>query len=333
MNIENALLQLFAKDVEIYRQKEHDKGYNSQEEENQWSYIVEIFMILVKTLRPNELENKIEIDYNRWNMELELWQYYRHGENEALLESILENNRKNYWIVSDDTLALRAVVLAYVNSIKGFMWKEVLKNTLRTTGNFNKILSTITFSMILNDYFYKFTLESAIDRAKEFIINISQVEYFKYYSRYSRQALEEYTGNKIVDFEKARIKLIMQLDSENPIDTIKRLEKNIDCSMYEFYKIIENIDEKECKLVDIKDKKVIISFIQYLNKLKEGRIDPRNIKSIELSKIDLFKFSEGETVEHPILGKTYINKKGENSKYIKLLAENKTGIYRFLKVK
>lgn len=332
MNFENAMLKRIGMDVEGYAKLEHDKGFLSMEDDHQWSYLTEIFLILSKSLRPSETEEKVFVDTQRWQREMALWKDYRHGQNEVLM-SMEKPSVETYLNGLDNSLMLRAWLIAYVNKRRDYCQNEILKHILETSGQFHKIIASMVFGMIVNDYLNRYSLENAIERSKEWVIRLKPEQFFKQFDQWSKIPKDKLYKNPLVAFEKARIQLIMELDGEETASTLEKLEKRLDSPYGNWAQSFEDLAANNCEILEVKDKKIILNFIQYLIKLREGRIDPQNIKAVIGESVDIFGQAEGLQVNHDLLGLCKILKKGENSKYIKLLVETKTGIYRFLKIK
>ena len=61
------------------------------------SHITDLIILTIKSLLPSEDAVRVDIDYNRYNEEIKLWRFYRHGENPSLM-NILDGLEPNiYW--------------------------------------------------------------------------------------------------------------------------------------------------------------------------------------------------------------------------------------------
>ncbi len=118
-------------------------------EEDQWSYIVEVMILTIKSLKPSEAENGNVIDYKRFEKELELWKSYRHGMNRNLLYSVEKKPYENYFTEIDDSIYSRIAVITISNQDFEAIKSEVIKNILFTSGNIEIILESLLLSKML----------------------------------------------------------------------------------------------------------------------------------------------------------------------------------------
>ena len=62
---------------------------------NRPSHITDLMVLTIKSLIPSENNVKVYIDYKRFSEEIKLWKYYKHGENNSIL-NILGNKDSLY---------------------------------------------------------------------------------------------------------------------------------------------------------------------------------------------------------------------------------------------
>ena len=141
-------------------------------EENQWSYIVEIMIIAIKSLKPSEKDNGNVIDYKRFKSELELWKSYRHGMNRNLMDGIDGKCSKSYFSEIDETVYSRIAVIVLANQSWEAIKSEIIKNILFTTGNIEIILESLMLSKLLflilrnKNYEYEYDYATSTKNAK-----------------------------------------------------------------------------------------------------------------------------------------------------------------------
>ena len=92
-NIRNFILNAVAFDVTNFI-RERNAPAIEEYEENQWSYLIEIMLISIKSLLPCQEKLGNRIDYRRFKAELELWKSYRHGMNRNLLYTAVSRARQ-----------------------------------------------------------------------------------------------------------------------------------------------------------------------------------------------------------------------------------------------
>jgi len=319
------------KDVREYQKIEHDKGYFSFEEEGQWSYKTEILLITIKSLRPLQEKVAIEIDSSRFLEELKLWRYYRHGGSKKLIY-LGDDNLDYYWEKGDELLALRGIVLALVNSRKSELQDVLLKHILWSTGSLESLFEIYALSMSM--YYWQIN-KGNIDKdrmrelVKEELMSFSRERYLDLYGKHYRKPLETRAGHLNVDFEREKIKILTRIDS-----WLENREKLREHEV--FYEIfIEALVEKNAEDGEllVKDQDFIEAILNYLIRLRKGRVQPSNLKTKFKHLNDPFEYSEGERIVHDLLKEAVVLKKGENDKYVKMIVDTKIGRFRFFKIK
>lgn len=329
--IKEAFWHGISKDVARYKNIEHDRGYFSIDQEGQWSYKTEILLITIKSLVPLQDRVAIEIDSKRFFEELKLWKYYRHGSLKKLIY-LANENLDHYWEKGDKLLALRGLILALVNSKKAEFQNVLIKHILWSSGSFETLFEIYALSMSM--YYWQIN-KGNIDKdrmrelIKEDLMSFSRENYLSEYQKYYRKSLDTREGHLNIDFEKEKIKILTRIDS-----WLENREKLIGHELfYEIFieALVENqkFDDEET----IKDDKFIDAILNYLIKLRKGRVEPATLK-LRFEKLnDPFDYSEGEIIEHDLLKNAIVLKRGENDKYIKMLVSSKIGKYRFFKIK
>ncbi|MTI68208.1 MAG: hypothetical protein FH753_16635 [Firmicutes bacterium] len=308
----------------------------------QWSYLVEILIITIKSLYPSKKEVKVSINYDRFLKELNLWKYYRHGNNKSLINILTRNKESIYWQEDDESIFIRILAIVISNKKYENIKKEVIKNILFTTGNIKNLLEGIILSKVLFSLINKDDLdyEKLLKSLKEEIIHMSQRNFLNTNKDYFRFELSTYPGKYSLDFEREKINLLNILNGikgkkfTNLIHTLEIL-KNKSCNENSsfFVNVIKGIYlEKEFKYV-IKDEEFIKVLCKYLIKLRKGRVNPESLEVNEYNLPDIFAFKEGEEFNHTLLNRAIIIKKITYKNYLISYVKTKTGIYRFAKFK
>lgn len=332
------LLNACNKDKDNYRNLINgDKTYN-----NQWSYIVEMMIVTIKSLMPSTEKVSVEIDYNRLNKEMDLWINYRHGTNVSLKNIMFRRDSKIYWSQQDISIYGRIFIITYVNKNYGAVEREVIKNILYTTGNISQMMEGILLSRFLFIIFKgEIDVNKIIDELKQYTIYLSKEDMVKKYKKYFRFETDTYDGNYTLDFERNKINalnIFHGMKDRLGLDILRRcidimtnnlcVENEKNYFVYGFYGFVKR---EFIQNIDIKDYDFIESLCDYLIKLKKGRIDPNalSINSYEIP--DVFEFKEKQRFKHSLLGECKVIKRNDEGEFILSFIKNKTGTYRFLK--
>lgn len=312
----------------------------------QWSYIVELFIITVKSLIPSmDVEGTI-IEYKRFREEVRLWASYRHGSNKPLINSVNKIDNKIYWNEADYSVYARIFPIVAANKQWNVILSEIIKNVLFTTGNISILQECIILSKVLylildgkSDY------DKIISNLKEEIIRLSQKELISKYSKYYRGDIATFSGNFVIDFEKTRIELLNLLHGKEinnnfyilrqVLDILRGDIKNFSQLPYNFflYGVLGLTIQNNNELIDYKDKNFIQSLAGYLLKLRKSRINPESLYIKNYYMPDIFKYNVQEEFNHPLLNKCKVVYKQETEKLFITYIRTKTGIYRFFKLK
>lgn len=309
--------------------------FNILNEKKDKKYISEITVLTIKSLMPLQEDIGTKIDYERLNMEMELWYYYRHGGNPSLLNSIESFSREGYLNDIDDSIVIRISPVVFSNSQWEIAKKEILKNILYTTGNVEKILEGVLLSQILflmiNDE------KDIILKLKEEIISFSQVNFLEEYSNFFRISVDEYFKNFSINFERNRIEIIGLLNGikSNKFKVLEEsllvakdnyIEEDFHIFAKGLYWMKNNIclDEKESS-------KFYKDLCHYIWSLNKGRIDPEVLTIEKYYLPDIFSFNEGDEFYHSLLNRCKVLKKENVSEDIIVYLDTKSGTYRFKK--
>ena len=343
-SIENFIINACYLDVLDYSQQ-GKVPMVTEYEVNQWSYLVEIMIVTIKSLRPSQKDNGNVIDYERFENELELWKSYRHGMNRNLLYSIDNKDNENYFTCIDESIYPRIAVITIANQDWETIKSEVIKNILFSSGNIEVTLECLTLAkllfLILRDKNYEY--DNILSELKNEIINFSQQELISYDSFY-RRPKEAYEKNYKIEFERMRINLISllnEIDISNNFTVLKEsLEILKDEENQEEFETEQNTNffisgllgviSEEVESRDIKDVKFLESLCTYISRLRKGRIDIDDLKFKRKDLPNIFSFDQGHVFSHPLLNKAQIIYKGKRDTFEMAYVKTQTGIYRFV---
>lgn len=323
---------------------EISKQIDADEKDGQWSYIVEMMIITIKSLIPSKDVVGTIIDYRRFQEELVLWNYYRHGKNSALLNSLSLKEGEVYWNSMDDSVYSRIAPIVFANKDWSISKEQIIINTLYTNGNIEVLLQSIALGKLIHLLVgnKKLEIEELISDIKEEIISFSQVDFLKNYEDDFRFHLNTYPSNYSIGFERHRINLLNLLNDVN-VKTFSTIGKALDIlkgnvsSMDDSHSFIVygliGLLEKGSFNVNIKDKEFITNLSEYLVKLRNGRIPPESLNIDEYYLPDVFDFKEGDIFNHTLLNRCKVIKKEETAKYTRSIVMTKSGNYRFIKGK
>ena len=325
-----------------YERDKYMKFEGEIDAENQWSYIVEILVITIKSLMPSNQSVGSYIDYERFDKELKLWTLYKHGDNNRLRNISNNSSDLSYWKEIDDSIYSRIVPIVFVNEEWEIAKQEVIKNVLYTTGKIENLLEAIILSKLLYEVLNDKDLdyEKILEDMKAEIIQFSQKELLQKYKDSYRLGIGTYPDNFIVDFERTRIGLLNNLNGiiENDkyivvSESLKLLKGDAlgDKDIFKnfFLDGLAGLLTKQNEEYKIKDKFFIESMSMYLYKLKKGRISPESLEVSNYHLPDIFKFDEGEEFQHTLLKKCKVINKREINMNIVSYVSTRMGIYRF----
>lgn len=338
-NIEKFIIGGCTKDVEKYREYIRQTGridYNG----SQWTYVVELMIITIKSLIPWTTNYGNVIDYKRFNEELKLWYYYRHGDNDSLL-GYFNRDSKLYWEYEDNSIYSRIVPIVFANDDWTIARNEVIKNILYTTGKITSVLEGLTLAKILFILIKdeQISYENLINKVKKEIVCFSQKSFINDFAQYFQFKTSTYFKNYSIDFERMRIKLLNTLNRIDENEEYKTLLNalKIICepvSNYEYSNFyLEGLKalRNKSELTDIKDLDFIKKLCAFLVKLRKGRIPIESLQITEYELPDIFQFSEGDIFFHSLLNKCQVIKKVRKKDMYISYIKTKSGIYTFRK--
>lgn len=338
-NIENFIIHGCREEVKRYKSIFKQPNILNYDR-NQWTYIVEIMIITIKSLVPCNSSYGSVIDYKRFNEELRLWYYYRHGDNRCLLGS-LDNDEKAYWEEYDESICSRIAPIVFANEDWLVARYEVLKNILYTTGRISAIFESLALAKLLFVFIGNTSIshENLISQIKEEIICFSQKKFIDDHAENFRFSFSTYKGSYIVDFEKRRIELLNTLNEidkssnyntlKQSLDMLKELEK--DHIVPSFFPGGLRGLKSYYGNNNIKDEDFIKNLCSFLVKLRKGRI---SLESLHIEKYilpDIFQYEEGDLFFHTLFKKCQIIKKISEHDTVISFIRTKLGIYRFEK--
>ncbi|QIB27197.1 hypothetical protein [Caloranaerobacter azorensis] len=319
---------------------------NQKKIKGQWSYIVELFIITVKSLIPSMNVEGTIVEYTRFEEEIKLWINYRHGSNKPLISSVNKFDDRTYWVENDDSIYARIFPIVAANTQWDIILSEIIKNVLFTTGNIFVLQECIMLSKILylilnsqKDY------DKIIINLKEEIIQLSQKELISKYNKYYRADIATFPGNFVIDFEKTRIELLNLFNGKTINNNFYILGKVLDIlrgDIEEFNQIPYNfflygmlglIVQNNSKTMEYKDKNFIQSLSDYLIKLRKSRINPESLYIKSYYMPDVFKYDVQEEFNHSLLNRCKVINKEETEKLFITYIKTKSGVYRFFKFK
>lgn len=332
--MENFILNASYSDVLDYKKQNRIPIVESYEID-QWSYIVEIMLITIKSLKPSQDKDGNAVDYNRFKKELELWKYYRHGMNKNLLYSMDEKRYSGYFTEVDESIYGRISVITLANQNWEIIKIEIIKNMLFSTGNIEMIIECLLLSRIL---FLKLAnknigYEDLLSDIKQETINFFPLDI----------GLDEKSST--IEFERFRVGLITKLngvDIDNKFSILMVCLKILGSEENEESKEIEETENffvagllgmisGEAMSRDIKDIGFLENLCSYMVKLRKGRITLEDFKADDYKDIDIFTYSEGDVFLHPLLNSSKVIYKGTKENFEIVYINTRTGIYRFVK--
>lgn len=292
-----------------------------------YGYLSDMSTIVIKSLMPTETKSEVNINYERYLKEMELWLQYRVDYNKSLFK-IKNIDSDVYWKEKDDSIIARIIPIVLSNN--EFKIDEIIKNILFTTGNPESLFEGIALGRVL--YGLIDGESSPLETTKELIIHYSQIEFLEEFNKFFRIILEEYPGSYKVDFEKTRIELLNLLNgiSGNSFSELNSLIKvlNGEKGTGIMDKIlITYIDPTR----EVNISQTYINFGNYLENLKNGNIRRENLYIEEYETPDIFKFEIGDCFYHSLLNNCEVVSKIEDNNEIKSIIKTKSGIYEFKK--
>lgn len=295
------------------------------------NYISQLIIISIKSLLPSEDLEKVPIDYKRYNEEIKLWKNYKNGDNPSLL-NLFNMDSNIYWEEKDSSLYMRILPIIMVNKDFSNIKDEIIKNTLFTTGDIESLIETILIGKLI--FLLMEKEEKIVEKLKEEIINLSQIEYIEEYEKYYRFPINEYKGNFKISFEQKKISALNILNASYSKDfqvledclIALNSQGNEKTPMGRIVRKILNGELEENTVPDYYKE-----LIEYLYRLRKGRISPDILRIENYHLPDVFEFKEGDEFYHSLLNRCRVLKKEKRNNEIIIYLNTKSGIYEFRK--
>lgn len=273
---------------------------------------LQLFLIAVKSIMPYEDKVGCMFDYARYEKEIDLFKYYKNGQDE-LVDYYIEN--KSHSEKEDVLLEYKLIPLLIANT----SWEILLNETLRAASfyslNKKTLINTIIISSVIFEYLNQeqLNIEAINENTKERLINFSLKDFLNNNNI-------QFNKIKLIEFEKERISAL----SSNEIicDELKEQYKSLSF----IYNYIKNDNAEQTidpQINETSEETVLTAFSQYLLKLRKGLINPEKLK-IQLNNIpDLKEFLKYTSFSHPLLGKCKVLKRGNET-----ILKNKSGLIK-----
>lgn len=295
----------------------------------QFAYHTDLSVLIIKSLLPlNTLVIANKVNYQRLIKELDLWKYYRSNSNETL-KDINNINIDNYFNDRDDSIIARIIPINIANFEKEIIIEETLKNILFTSGNLLDLMENYILSLYI--YYLLTGEEEIVENLKKDIINFSQEEFLKDYSKYFRYKIDGKI-NYSIDFEREKIELLNLL---NGIESkkYKNLNEifNKDSLNSPIKKIINNFIDGSKLTVKLPKSYRVLG--DYLENLYMGKIDRSLLEIKEYILPDIFSFEEGESFYHSLLNESKVLDKIDYEDKTVVILETKIAYYKFTKTR
>ena len=313
LDLEKLLLNIFLEDK--FRNKEH-------------TIASQLSMITIKSLMPSNIVRGNLIDYKRFKEEVKLLGYYK-LDKENIFQ--IDLSREEYFNYKDKTIYSRILPIIAANQDYDIIEEEVIKNILYTTGNIDTLLEWIAISKYVFLRLEKD--ENILENLKEYIINISQIDFLEKYRAEYLYDLSKLDIKFEINFEKARVALISLFHGVDlgKFKYLKNILEVFDSRDEETVvgNIINNasIDKKIDIDIEIEDSYERIAL--YVLKLRKSRIDPEDLKIKEYILPDVFEFKEGEVFFHSLLNRSKVIKKEVKNKSLTSSIQTRSGMYLF----
>ena len=326
----------------------------------QWSDLTELLLIQTKSLRDIKEKSRVTVDLLRFKDELRYWSYYKHGNNEQIINKINQEvefqkseeffrNRRGYGFS-------RIVSIILANKNYGSGLEEIYQQVLFFNRHPQVIISALLLARavyLLLDTGLK--VEELIDELKRYIIalRLPQLE-----ESVDNQLPQSYT----IQFEREKIDYLMALDRVKKEETDWLLTKEWDSrrillTALSFLRSLReegslklgNLDRRNIKeslaiayglwgttlrelpsdISNIKDWNFISSMAEYLLKIRNYEIDKRGYENTRFT--DIFNLPTNQPLKHPILSNIKITNKREQDGFTIVEIESKTGDYTLIR--
>ena len=286
----------------------------------------QLCMITIKSLMPDTKGLGNKIDYTRFEEELKLLKYYKIENEKHLLFSIKEEDYFNY---KDKTIYSRLFPIVVSNVEFETIEEELVKNILYTTGDVETLLEGLVvgelLAMIIREE------ENIFEKLKQFVINLSQIEFLGKYKKYYQYDYSKAEINFQINFERTKVSLISLLHGVNSgefaslWDLLGVMNGRAPETLIGSIIHNENKDKLTKENIDQNYERMAV----YVTKLRKSRIDPRDLIIKEYILPDIFKFKEGEKFFHSLLNNSKVIKKEVKDKSLTSLIQTRSGMYLF----
>ncbi|SCY97396.1 ADP-ribosylglycohydrolase family protein [Alkaliphilus peptidifermentans] len=326
----------------------------------QYSDLTELLIILTKSLLDDIDCCKVTVDDKRLLAELELFQYYRHGNPINLLSYINEgnnyhkgpayrNDKRGYGVS-------RVAAIFFANKNLKVAIEEIYRHIIATNIHPQVILTALLVVKVLYLLLENSQIEreDLIQQLKEYLINLRRQD-FEIDIEFNIHPLQ---------YEKEKVEYIIALDrikdagQEAPlkedwnsrdmlmaaITSFFRLrdEKSLNLEIMPSYDIRESLalaygffgicNSNTIELVkNLKNAAFIENMGEYIVKLRNYEIKRKQYTNENM--LDIFNQKTGSTIKHPILNVCKIMDRTEDSKIIQVLVNSKSGEYLLTKRK
>jgi hypothetical protein len=265
----------------------------------------QLFLISSKSLVPYEDRIGCMFDTERYKKELEVFKYYKSA-NDDIIYNYFKNKKLSS--IEDNLLEYKIIPILLANSIYKNSIYEVLKNIFIFTNNHKTVLNAIIISSAIYEYFNNdaINIDDFNNETKNRLIEYSIKDFLDKYDM-------EATNNYYINFEKERIKLIVNNNyfSNENISKFK-------CLKFIFGGIKPSKDIY--KGYDI----VLNNFASYILKIRKGILNPEKLKYPKDIIPDLMEYLKNTCFTHPLLGECTVIKRNDKE----IIFKNKLGLYR-----
>lgn len=266
----------------------------------------QLFLLSTKTLIPYENKIGCMIDLNRYKNELDLFVYYKNGNDETINNYLNNKKQSNN---EDELMEYKIIPIAISNTDFNTLIEEVLKTVMFFTLNKNTILNAIMLSSVIYEYFDADTidLDNIKNKTNARLIDFSFKEFVE------KNNMIQMDKSYIIGFEKERIKMIA----------------NSNCISDELlmkYKAMQHIvsNEKAVKPINKENEVILNNFTAYILKLRKGTVAPEKLKYSHEEYPDFKEYLKQSNFTHPLLGKCIVMKRNTNE----IILKNKLGLLK-----
>lgn len=303
------------------------------------SYISQQMMLTIKSLMPSKNEVSVRVDMDRFKREFDLWQNYKVGDNLSLREL---SNEEIYWKEYDESVIARVIPLIVVNRDFDVIVDEAIKLCLFSSGNIKSLLESIVILRIMFDLLNNPNIEyeTLNENIKQAIIAISIKDIID--RKLFRYSIQEKEKKYVISFERDRIAIITLLNGfgmngkyellKSCLNLIKGEEDNAKSELdsYVFNSLSRIVGDEKTEENFI-NKSFLSNMVEYMIKLRKGRISPEQLEIKTNVYPDVFAFNDKEEFYHTLLNKCTVISKQLVGKELIMAIKNKSAIFIFHK--